>query len=168
MTTALRLYELPAAFAAWEAAVDERDGELHADAEAELDALELTLETKADAIAGLIREAELEAVYYGSEADRLTKRKRVATAKADRLKTYLKTTLKALDRPSIQTARFKIRVQSNSMPTIRWHGVYQDLPERFLRVEPSLDSAAALAELKAKGELPEGFEITKGDHLRIS
>ena len=163
----LRLYELPLAFRALEEEIDSRDGELDDDLEARLDELELTLEEKADAIAALVREAEAESIAVKVEIDRLAVRRQSAERRASRLKAYLHDTLVTLGRDKVQGSRFKLRVQRNSQPTIRWTRELDELPEPLKRITVSLDGHAAHEACKA-GQLPDGFEVTQGTHLRIS
>ena len=167
MSAALRLYDLPGEFAAIEREIDESDGELSPDLEARIDALELTLEAKADAIAGLIRSADAESEAVDLEVQRLTARRNAARNRATRLKQYLHDTLDRLGRDRVEGRRFKVRLQRNGSPSIRWTRLPDDLPPEFRRVTIEPDGKAALAAYKA-GELPEGFEATVGRHVRIS
>ncbi len=64
------------------------------------------------------------------------------------------------------TQLFRARIQKNSQPSIRWTGA--EIPEEFRRVTVELDGLKARDALKAAGELPDGFEVKYGTHLRIS
>lgn len=163
--TPLRLYDLPAEFAAIDAAITDLDGELTPELAERLDHLECTLEDKVEAIASLVRTAEAEADYFASEADRLANRKRSATNKASRLKDYLKQNLEALGRDRVKTPRFTVRLQNNSGPSIAWVAE-APIPDGFQRVRVELDGDAARQAWKA-GTLPAGFKVVTGRHLRI-
>jgi chromosome segregation ATPase len=163
----LKLYELPGAFRALEDEIDRRDGELDENLEARLDELELTLEEKADAIAALVREAEAEAIGVKVEQDRLAARRQTAERRAARLKAYLHDTLVTLGRDKVQGQRFRLRVQRNGVPTIRWIRDLDELPESLKRITVTLDGTAAHDAYKA-GQLPDGFDVSFGTHLRIS
>lgn len=162
----LKLYQLPAALAELDALIDALDGELPEDLEARLDALELNLEEKADAVCALARQAEAEAAFFADELARLDGRRRAAAGRAAGLKAYLHRTLTALGRDRVETPRFRARVQKNGTPSVRWAGP-GDVPDGFARVTVELDGRAALAAHKA-GTLPEGFTVEYGTHLRIS
>ena len=164
----LKLYELPEAFRAIEAEIQANDGELPPDLEERLDALEGNLEDKADAIAALIRDAEVESIAVKVELDRLTVKRQHLTGKAERLKSYLHDQLVMMGRPNVKGARFAVRVQKNGQPAIRWTGLVDEIPDEFRRVEVSLNGHAARDFYKATGSLPDGFEVTYGTHLRIS
>src|SRR6478609_6395462 len=70
-----RLYELSGLYYAIGQEIDEAGGELNADLEARLAALDDTLESKADAIASLAAEADAEAAYFDAELARLKSRR---------------------------------------------------------------------------------------------
>lgn len=163
----LKLYELPPAFAVLDSEIEAADGELSEALEGRLEALEATLEDRVDAVAVLVRQADLEASGYQAEIERLTARRRVAENRRDRLKAYLKRTLETLGRDRVNTARFSVRIQRNSAPSIRWGGSPNTIPEEFARVTVDLDGVKARRAWEA-GELPDGFDVVLGTHLRIS
>ena len=162
----LRLYDLPGAFADLAARIAEGDGELPDSLESELDALELALEDKADAIAGLIAEANGEGDYFDAEITRLTARRNAARNRAGRLKAYLHATLTTMGRPAVKGRRFTVRLQRNSAPSIRWTRDMEQLPPEFMRIVVTVDGDKAKAAYKA-GVLPPGFSAETGTHLRI-
>lgn len=164
-TRGLRLYELPAAFAAIDLALEDLGGELTPELEAELDRLEGTLEDKTDAICAMVRERTARGEVLAAEGKRFAERAQVERNAADRLKDYLLRTLQSLGRDRVEGQRFKARIQRNGMPSIRWAGS-GEIPEPFRQVTVSLDYDMARAAWKAD-QLPQGFEASVGSHLRI-
>jgi hypothetical protein len=165
-TSVLHLYELPAAFDKIDHEIESLGGELPLGLEEELDALELNLESKAEGVAALIREAESEAQAYKVEIERLRSLYRAAENRGNGLREYLRSTMTALNRTKLATPRFKLSVQRNSVPTIRWPGEPETIPAELKRVRVELDGQAAI-EAYRLGSLPEGFDVHVGTHLRI-
>ena len=161
------LYALPVAFEAIETEIDQADGELSADLETRLDALETNLEEKTEAIAILIRRAESEEAVYQAEVDRLTMARNVARNRKDRLKLYLLTTLQTLGRDHVATRLFKVRIQKNSAPSVRWVGEGL-FPTQYQRVKIELDATAVLRDWRAGVALPDDLVVAVGHHLRIT
>ena len=101
-------------------------------------------------------------------------RARTKAAKAEWLKTYLKSYMELMDRTKGGTTLKSARIQKNSQPTIRWTKDVLDLEHPFRRIEVTLDGKAAYREWKESGEddktrsLPEGFQVDRGTHLRLS
>jgi hypothetical protein len=166
VSATLTLYQLPEAFAELLDEIEANEGEMPPDLEARLDSLNLNLAERAEAAAMVIRQAEARAKFFGGEKDWYAARERSQQALAARVKAYLQATLEALGQDRVETPRFKIRLQSNSRPAIRWAGAFSDLPEPYRRVSVSLDGEAAYLAWRAGG-LPEGFAVETGRHLRI-
>jgi hypothetical protein len=163
----LRLYELPAAFMALQERIEESGGELSEFVEMELDGLEANLETKVDAIACLIDQANAESDLWESRAKKFTERRKVAANRATRLKDYLKTTLTQLERTEVKGVNFKVKLQNNPAPAIAWAGDPDEIPKEFQRVTISLDGDLARQAFKDQ-TLPDGFTATVGTHIRIT
>lgn len=164
---AIPLYQIPDAFEAIENALLENGGDLTPELEAELDAIEGVLEWKAERICRLIRNNEASAKAYGEEIDRLQAHKRTHENTVDRLKRYLQSTMERLDRDKINAGVFKVALQKNSRPSIRWNGDVNDIPERYKRVTVELNGATAYEDFKADVTLPNGFEVQLGKHVRV-
>lgn len=73
--------------------------------------------------------------------------------------------MRALGRREVEGRRFKVAIRTNPRPSIRWTAA-GDPPEGFRRekVEPDLVKAHEALE---RGELPDGFEVSYSDSLRI-
>jgi hypothetical protein len=165
----MRLYELADAYRRL------ADYDLHADStgsdvgfEVALSQLQDGIETKAQNIAALVRTLEAEATAYEAEQSRLKAERDVRLRKVERLKDYLKQNLEAAGFDSIKAGVFTVLIQTNPPSVNVAEGV--TLPDVFVRVIPEqrvTDKRALLDLFKAGGELPEGVEIVRGNHLRI-
>lgn len=162
----LHLYELPDAFDAIEAELLENGGELTPELEARLEALEGTLETKAERICRVIRNNDASAKAFKDEMDRLGAHRQTHENVVKRLKGYLQSVLTRMGRDKLAAGMFKVAIQNNSRPSITWTGSMEDLPPGFKRVRIEMDGDAAYDAHRAAA-LPEGFEVVTGKHLRI-
>jgi len=166
-TTTLRLYEIPDAYEAIEAELIENGGELTPALEAMLNALDGVLEDKAERICRIVKNHEGSAQAFDAEIARLESHKSAHTNAAKRLKDYLYATMLRLDRGKIDAGVFKLAIQKNGRPAIAWPLNTEQLPERFRRIRIELDGNAAYEAVKAGEELPAGFIVSHGTHLRI-
>lgn len=171
----LRLYELPAAFAALYEAVDD-SGEMTGQLEQQLAALDVNLGEKVNGICRLRQQWLREIEACESELERLKKRVQTKVNAEARIKRYLLDALTAIGLTHYETDLFKVRIQQNP-PSVEWTRPVAELPLAFQRTEIKPDLAAAKAMLKDAGGdavkaklegLPEGFEVKQGQHLRIS
>jgi hypothetical protein len=170
MTTAtkgLTLYDLPDAIRAVEERIIEAEGEITPEIEEQLDHLEGAFERKVEYLALLSREAKAEAAAVKQEEDRLKARRTAAENRERRLKDYLHASMRRLGVDRIEGDRAKVRVQDNTRPSITWVGEDDAIPEGFKRVTVSVDSTAAYDQWKAESELPEGFRVEVGSHVRV-
>jgi hypothetical protein len=163
----LKLYELPDAIREVEAAIIEAEGEITDEIADRLDHLEGEFERKAEYIALLSREAKAEAKAVKQEEDRLAARRRAAENRERRLKDYLLFSMRKLGVERVEGDRAKVRVQANTRPSIEWVGDEDAIPEPFKRIRVDLDGRAAYDAWKAGAELPEGFRVEVGSHVRV-
>lgn len=140
-------------------------GELPPDAEQRFDRLNLELADKADSIAALVREREAEARACRVEAERFSDRAASLENDAKRLKLYLQQHLAALGIDRLDTPRFKVYRQQNPLK-VEWLGS-GDPPREFARVRIEPDLQLVKQALESGKELPEGFRVSRGEHLRI-
>lgn len=165
--TILRLYEIPDAFEAIETILLENGGDLTPELEAQLDAIEGALEWKAERICRVIRNNDASADAYANEIARLQAHKRTHENTVGRLKDYMESVMVRMDRTSIAAGIFKVALQKNSRPSIRWTGDANDLPERYKRVTIEANNQVAYDDWKADVVLPNGFEVQLGKHVRV-
>lgn len=164
----LTLYEIPDRLRVLEAQIIEAAGEITPEIEAELDALEEAFERKVEYIALLSREAKAEAAAVRQEEDRLAARRKAAENRERRLKDYLHACMTLAEVERVEGDRAKVRIQANSQPSIAWLGDDDAIPEAYRVVSVRPDLSRARDEHKAGAELPEGFQVTQGSHVRIS
>ena len=163
----LKLWELTDELEAIAAEVMEAEGELTPEMEERLEAIEGAWEEKVERVALKVRELEALAKAAKEEADRLGAIQKAYQRGADGLKSYLHVQLHKREVPKVETARARVRVQKNGRPSILWTRELDELPETFRKVEVKCDTQAAYREWKEGGELPEGFEVREGTHVRI-
>lgn len=150
------LYDIDAQLAALAAAIQDADGEVDDETSDAFDALLDAREDKADAHIALIKNAEADALAlagqiasFQPEIDRLTARKKSATALAERLKNRLLDSMGARNEKTITGRLGTIRRQRSVSKSVEILVDPHDLPERFRRetVEPNKTALkAALAE----------------------
>lgn len=126
-----------------------------------LNLIEEEFEVKAERVAAFIKELEADDSGLKTEIDRLSERKRVLTAKIDNLKGYLRQNMIASGKMKIKGKLFSITVGKPS-PVLDVFCPVEDLPEKFIVVKKSADSAAIKAALKAGTEI-KGCAITDGN-----
>jgi hypothetical protein len=163
----MKLYEIPAALRALEDKIEEAEGLLTPELEAELDGLTEEFDRKAEYIAMLIREAKLEAEKWKAEEDRVAARRRSLERRAEGLIRYVHEAMTAMGKEKIEGDLLTVAIQRNSMPTVMFEGDPMALPEEFRRVKVDMNAAAIREAHKAGRELPPGVEINYGTHWRI-
>jgi chromosome segregation ATPase len=163
----MKLYEIPAALRALEAQIEEAEGVLTPELEAELEAVQGEFERKAEWIAMLIREAKLEAEKWKAEEERVQNRRRALERRAEHLNRYLHMGMTAMDQDKVKGEMLTVSLQRNSQPTIAYEGSPDGLPDVYKRVRVEMDAQALREAYKAGQELPDGVSVHFGTHLRI-
>lgn len=106
-----RLHEISADLLAIEAAILDADGEITPALGAALDAATGDLSAKVDGYLHLIRDWRADAQRCDAEAQRMATRAQQRDRAADALEARLLAALQTLDRPRIETAHYRVRVQ---------------------------------------------------------
>jgi len=165
----LRLWEIASELDVIGELIADAGGELSPDMEARLDAMEGALEEKVERIALFVRECEANEKAAAFEVERLQAIGKSFERKAAGLKGYLHRHLQRIGKTKVETARARVRVQQNSRPSIRWMSTDQP-PAPYLKTQTvtTTDTALAYEEWKAGNELPAGFVVEQGSHLRIT
>lgn len=163
----MSLYDLTAEWLEIEDLLIENGGELTAELEERLAAVQGGIEERTDAICAVVQRLTRAAEAAKAEADRLTALARSRQNSADRLKRYLLDRLTDIGREKVETNRFVVRVQQNGRPSIAWELDPELLPAELQRVTVALDGTAAYERWKRGEPLPPGMEVTVGRHLRI-
>ena len=174
MTAIMPLYVLANAYEALGQRLLEAEGELTPELSVLWDTLDTEILQKVENTALYIRNLDATAKAEEEEAQRFRTRAKTKRAAAESLKAYLKLHLERMGRDRIETMRVKARIQKNSRPSIRWTGDINKCPVEFIRVTVDLDGTKSYDHWKGSGTddktrtLPEGFQVDRGTHLRLS
>jgi len=149
-------------------AIIENEGELTPELEARLDALAGAWEDKVERVALFVRAQIAMGLAADVECARLERIKKSHERTAATLKAYLQREMERLDRPKVETARVRVRLQANGgTPAIRWPCDPKSLPAELQKVTVAVD-AEAVRKAAEDGDLPDGFVFEpRGRHLRI-
>lgn len=142
-------------------------GELPAGMEGRLDELEMDLAQKLEGCCAAVRNLEAEEKALRVEAGRFAERAQVAANAVQRLKDYMRGNLERLNLSSVDAGLFKVRLQKNSQPSVKFDGDPLKLPPVFQKVTVELAKAIVLACADQNMPIPEGVTVTRGNHLRI-
>lgn len=153
----------------------EAGGEISDGLQQMLDDVEMEFTEKATRIALLIRQFEADAAAAKMEEDRLEKIRKSSEKSAKRLKDYLKHSMIAFEFPFIKSPRARVRIQSNTQPSIRFaDGVsLDDVDPKYRKTVETLDKAAVVRAFDASAAdrkektAPDGFVVEYGQHVRI-
>ena len=163
----MKLYEIPMALRQLETKIEEAEGLLTPELEAELDALGEEFDRKTEFVAMLIREAKLEAEKWKAEEDRVSSRRRSLERRAEGLTRYLHEQMTAMGRDKVPGDLLTVAIQRNSQPTVSFDREPHWLPEEYRRVEFRMDAKRLREDYEAGKPLPEGVIIHHGTHVRI-
>lgn len=159
----LRLYEFPAEID--RILAESEDGELTPAQESALDRVLGKLQEKVRSVLGVIRHLEMLESGCKDEKDRLAARQRSLARQVDSLKEYLLRCMADEQTAKVVTDIGTVSRVPNSRPSIRWAWV-GDPPPEFTRLKVELDGTKAYEAYKA-GTLPDGFEVSLGESLRV-
>jgi hypothetical protein len=163
----MKLYQIPQALRALEEQIEEAEGVLTPEMEAELDALGEQFDKKAEYIAMLIREAKLQAEAWKAEEERVSTRRRTLERRAEHLTRYVHQAMTAAGVTKIKGELLSLGIQRNGQPSVSYEGDPSTLPPTFQRVRIEMDGTRVREAIKAGEELPEGVQVHHGTHLRI-
>lgn len=167
--TPFKLYELPEIYDGVAAMLEENGGELTPEMEEALSTADDALESKLQNVAALIRQFDAQDAAVTCEIDRLTKLRETRRKAVQGLKEYVVRQLEEMDKTRVVTPLCVVRVQQNSQPSVEWLG--EEIPNEY-RAEPkpqpvTFDYAKVVRAYRAGAELPQGFVVEFGRHLRI-
>jgi len=168
MTAILPLYALADEYEALGQRLLEAEGELTPELSEAWDKLSEAIDQKVENTGLYIKNLLATAKAETQEAEMFSRRAKTKERAAKALKDYLKLNMERVGRDRIETLRVKARIQQNSRPSIRWIRKVEDIPAPFKRIEISLDSTVAYQWWKSdEVDLPEGFQVERGTHLRL-
>jgi hypothetical protein len=174
--------------------IDDLEGEVSPELEAQLNEVEATLTEKVDRCLWVAREAEAQAGVYTERAKALQDRARVLKRQSERLEDYVQWCLMTLNVPKLETPNFVVSIQNSPSSLGLIANSEEDLikilindcdkahqpnplsfwiydPPTGLRIKVELDKKAILAELKS-GKIRPVFNnrawiIDDKKHLRV-
>jgi hypothetical protein len=178
MTTvaSTRLYELANMREVLDRLLEETEGELTPELEAQLDAVDGAANDKIERVGLFIREQLAHAEGIRIEETRLVARRKAHERVAEQLKHYLQQQMERLGKTKVDGLLCTVALQRNSAPTIECvvdakavlAGPQGDLfAERVETVEYRLRRPALIDAWKANQPLPTGVTVTLGHHVRI-
>ncbi len=142
-------------------------GELPVGMEARLDDLQTDLAAKIEGCCCAVRNLEAEHLALLAEANRFKERAQVAGRATERLRDYIRSNLERIGIDKMDAGLFKVRLQANSQPSVKFDGNPDDLDLRWVKVTTELDKAAVIAAFKDHQHLPDGVSVVRNQHLRI-
>lgn len=130
-----------------------------------LESLEGEIEDKAENIAKLIRQTDLEIEIIKKEIERLSNKRQLLESGKERLKAYLKNEMELLNTNKISTPLFRISIQNNP-PAVEVLDI-KKIPENYFKMQdPVLDKKILLQDLK-EGLPISGAKIKHSQSLRV-
>lgn len=161
----MRLYDIAAEILTLLSRADD-NGELPPDIENRLDDLQIELPHKVDNVLRFAKQCEAEADVYAAEIARLRKLQSAASRTNERLRDYVKDCMELSGITKLDTTLFKLSICKNSTLSIDYDSS-TPIPEPYRVVTIELDRAKMVADYKSGAELPDGFTVTQGRHLRV-
>ena len=132
-----------------------------------LEAIELSIEQKAEGGIWLISDLEGLEAKYKTLKDRFGAAEKAMKNRKDRVKEYYKSAMEALGKTEIKTDLGKLRIQNNPQALKIFNE--SEIPPAYLTVIPEAfepNKEAIKAAIKAGEDVP-GCELTQGTSLRI-
>jgi hypothetical protein len=163
----LNLYQFPVEMAAILEAAE--DGELTQEQSQALDALWEQFPEKLASCVSAIKHQEMLEERCQDEITRLRTVKAVLTNRVNSLKTYVLRCMAAAGVNKVETHLGPVSRCPNSRPAIHWDDSYGDIPPEFRKIEivTRLNTESAYREYVRHGQLPDGFIVELGEHLRL-
>jgi hypothetical protein len=168
MTAVLPLYALADEYELLGQRILEAKGVLTPELSEEWDKLAEAIEQKVENTGLYIKNLLVTAKAEAEEAEMFSRRAKTKERAAKALKEYLKVNMERVGKDKLETLRVKARIQINPRPAINWTRPVEELPDAFKRIKVEVDVAMAHEAWKLGQKLPEGFEVFRGTHLRLS
>lgn len=163
----MKLYEITAELEDVAGELIENGGELTPELEARLDAAEGALHAKVERCALVVQQLQAHAEMARTESRRLADLASTRARAADRLKEYVQSQLEIAGVRKVEGDLATVWVQKNGRPSINWTRDVDELPDAYRRIRIEPDTNAAYDNWKAGAQLPDGFTVEQGHHLRI-
>lgn len=169
------LYKIADARQILDRRLEESEGVLTPELEAELDALDQSADEKIERVALYLREQQLAADLVKQEEDRLALRRRAHLTTVDALKGYLLTQMQRLEKDKVRGKLLTVAVQANPPKVVgdvppevlaTWHGT----GATWVKMTPAsftVDRAKVLELVRAGHEPPIGLSVVQEQGIRI-
>lgn len=173
--TSSTLYEIADARIILDRILEDHEGELTPELEAELDALGEQFTEKAERVALYIRERASHAKAVREERDRLDAMVKREERTAESLKDYLKRQMDRLGKTKVEGVLVTIAVQTNP-PSVKTPLSSEELQKHYDKVSDyvvevpawyRIDRDKVLAAEKMGATLPDWVTVERGKHVRI-
>jgi hypothetical protein len=170
--TVAYLKELASFYRMLQEQIEANDGEVSDEMLEDLDRYSDSIDSKVDAIAVLMTDAEMWADRHKADAAESSHMARVKSAQVARFKVYLK---HCMETAGLERAgrKYAHGIRMNSRPSFTWEGERKDIPDSVARVIPEvreLDTNACLELYQQSGGssafLPPGVVATRGKHIQ--
>ena len=167
MSASAKLWELGGELEQILALVADAGGEITPDIEKMLDERQGAFYENAEGVLLYICMERAKEAAAKQEEDRVAAIRRSHGRAADSAARYLQAQMERTGQTRIGTSKVRACVQRNGQPSIRWPGSLESLPEAYRRVTVAPDLARVREDLSAGAEIPDGFVVEYGSHLRI-
>ena len=162
------LYELDQALVVIFNTLEDNEGELTADIEERLNAVQMDRREKLDNILAFRQELVRRSDALNAEIDRLKGLKTSVDINADRLKLYVENSMKLACETKHELPRFKVWIQKNPPGVAHLPEDITALPAEFRIPQPDkMDRKALIDAWKSGKVLPAGVEVKQNESLRI-
>lgn len=155
------LWQLSDAWIELEAMLDEDDDEAVRNT---IELIEGSLQDKVDSICRLIASWTAAEESFNEEIKRLQARKKAFGNRKKRLKDYLKYNLQRLNKPSLETDFYTVRVQQGRESIVIDN--IEMIPEKYIKVKKEADKTALKADME-EGREYAGFHVERGDDIVV-
>jgi hypothetical protein len=139
------------------------DGVIQDDAFEQLHLLSLAADEKLESIGCLLKDWQAEADAIKAEADRLTERRRIIEARADRLKRYAAEQMTAMGKRKIETPRCVLALRPSKAVEVLDEA---KIPDAYFAIKRTVQKAEIAKALKAGAEVP-GAQLVERENLQI-
>ena len=141
----------------------DENGEISEDAFEQISALQLAADEKLESIGCLLKDWQAEADAIKAEADRLTERRRVIEARADRLKRYAADMMLGIGKRKIETPRCVLALRPSKAVEVLDEA---KIPDAYFAIKRTVQKAEIAKALKAGAEVP-GAVMVERENLTV-
>ncbi len=165
----MKLYELSTVFSELQRELEDGEPDQVPAALEKVESVNMLFEDKCKEIAGAIRNMEEDAKSIEQAADNMYRRAKAIKARVGAMKEYLRTNMERCKVHRIECTFFKIVLKDNPPKVTVTNEAL--VPTEYMRQpEPppkEVDKKRILEDFRKDGVIPDGVEITQGNHVEI-